>query len=170
MKETNARNQKGIVLFSSLIFLIVVTMIGVASIRSSTLELRMSLNEESRVSSFQQAKALSDAIVFTPSTTPVIGDVGYRICTPSVPAGVACDQRDLNLPNAFLQGQIFAGSLGAVVERIGSEDQPPPRGLDASVDKFSAPTFRVQSTFDRGDEGLGSSTVNEGVLVLIPKL
>ena len=170
MKRMNGHRQQGIVLFASLIFLIVVTMIGLASMRSSTLELRMSLNEESRVSAFQQAQAMSDAIIFTPSSTPVLGDVGYRICTTSVPGAEPCDQRDLTVPNALIQGEIGAGRLSAIVERLGSITTPPPRGLDSSVDKFSAPTFRVQATYDREAEGLGSSTLNEGVLVLIPRL
>jgi hypothetical protein len=170
MNPMNGHRQRGIVLFASLIFLIVVTMIGLASMRSSTLELRMSLNEESRVSAFQQAQAMSDAIIFTPSSTPVVGDVGHRICTTSVPGAVACDQRDLMIPNAFIQGEIGAGTLSAIVERVGSDTRPPPRGLDSSLDKFAAPTFRIQSTYDREAEGLGSSTLNEGVLVLIPRL
>ena len=169
MQGMKTNRQSGIVLFTALVFLVVVTMIGVASMRSSTLELRMSLNEEARISAFQQAQALSDAIIFTPSTTPVVGGVGYRICTPSVPGGVPCDQRNLTVPNAFILGEMGAGRLGAVVERVGTVDTPPPRGLDSSVDKFSAPAFRIQSTYDREDEGLGSATVNEGVLVLIPK-
>jgi hypothetical protein len=169
MHGMTKNRQSGIVLFTALVFLVVVTMIGVASMRSSTLELRMSLNEEARISAFQQAQALSDAIIFTPSTTPVVGGIGYRICTPSVPAGVPCDQRDLTVPNAFILEEMGAGRLGAVVERVGTVDTPPPRGLDSSVDKFSAPAFRIQSTYDREDEGRGSATVNEGVLVLIPK-
>lgn len=170
MQRFHDQRQQGIVLFASLIFLIVVTMIGLASMRSSTLELRMSLNEESRISAFQQAQAMSDAIIFTPGSTPVVGDVGYRICTASVPGGVPCDQRNLTVPNAYIQGEVGAGHLTAVVERVGSNTSPPPRGLDSSVDKFSAPTFRVQSTYDREAEGLGRSTLNEGVLVLIPRL
>ena len=115
MQRINVSHQSGIVLFTALVFLIVVTMIGVASMRSSTLELRMSLNEESRVSAFQQAQALTDAIIFTPSTTPVVGGVGYRICTPSVPAGEPCNQRDLFVPNAFIGGEVATGRLAAVV-------------------------------------------------------
>lgn len=164
------RQEQGIVLFASLIFLVVVTMIGLASMRSSTLELRMSLNEEARVSAFQQAQALSDAIIFTPNTTPVVGNVGYRVCT-FQSAVDGCDPtRNITVPNAFVQSEINTGNLRGIVERVGSITTPPPRGLDSSVDKFSAPSFRIQSTYDREADGLGSATLNEGVLVLIPKL
>lgn len=162
--------QRGAVLFTALVFLVVVTLIALASIRSSTLELRMSLNEESRVNAFQRAQALTDVIIATPGTTPVVGAVGYRICTPSPPPGEVCDQTDLVIPEASLQAAVTAGHLSAVVERLGSERRPPPRGIESSVDKFGAAAFRVQSTYDRADEALGRAVLNEGVLVLVPKL
>ncbi|MGD9257566.1 MAG: PilX N-terminal domain-containing pilus assembly protein, partial [Gammaproteobacteria bacterium] len=54
------RFQRGAVLFTALMFLIVVTLVALASIRSGVLELRMSLNDELSVSAFQQAQALAD--------------------------------------------------------------------------------------------------------------
>ncbi len=170
MKTRLKTRQDGAVLFTSLVFLVVMTVIALASIRSSTLELRMSLNEETRVTAFQRAQALSDAIVFSPGTTPVIGTVGYRICTPSVPLAIVCDQRDLVITDPNVQAEVAAGHLSAVVERLGSERRPPPRGIESSVDKFGAASFRIESTYDREAAGLGRSDLNEGVLVLVPKL
>ena len=170
MNTTVKSKQTGAVLFTALIFMVVMTVIALASIRSSTLELRMSLNEETRVTAFQRAQALSDSIMFAPGTTPVIGAVGYRICTASVPLSVTCDQRDLVIPDVNIQASVAAGHLSAVVERLGSERRPPPRGIESSVDKFGAATFRVESTYDREAEGLGRSDLNEGIMVLVPKL
>ena len=170
MTTTLKSKQSGAVLFTALIFLVVMTVIALASIRSSTLELRMSLNEETRVNAFQRAQALSDAIVSSPGTTPVIGSAGYRICTASVPLSVVCDQRDLVIPDANVQGGVAAGHLSAVVERLGSDGRPPPRGIESSVDKFGVATFRVESTYDREAAGLGRSDLNEGIMVLVPKL
>ena len=170
MNTTVKSKQTGAVLFTALIFMVVMTVIALASIRSSTLELRMSLNEETRVTAFQRAQALSDSIMFAPGTTPVIGAVGYRICTANVPA-INCDHPDpITIPDADVQADIDAGYLGAVVERLGSERRPPPRGIESSVDKFGAATFRVESTYDREAEGLGRSDLNEGIMVLVPKL
>ena len=169
MNMTYKSKQTGAVLFTALIFMVVMTVIALASIRSSTLELRMSLNEETRVTAFQRAQALSDSIMFAPGTTPVIGAVGYRICAASVPLSVICDQRDLIIPDANVQASFAAGHLSAVVERLGSERRPPPRGIESSVDKFGAATFRVESTYDSAVAGLGGSDLSEGIMALVPK-
>ena len=47
--------------------------------------------------------------------------------------------------------------------------RPPPRVVESSIDKFTSACFRVTTTYDRMDEGLGRQQVTEGVLVLVPK-
>jgi len=158
--------QRGAILVIALMFLVAITLFTVSSMRSSNLGLHMAQNEESRVAAVQAAQALADVIVANPSTTPVIGKTGYTACT----AGETnCDRNNLPITDQSLAGEVAAYHLTARVERTGAIFQPPPRVVESSIDKFTSASFRVTTTFDRVDEGLGRQQITEGVLVLVPK-
>ena len=149
----------------ALMFLVTITLFTVSSMRSSNIGLYLAQNEESRVSAEQAAQALADAIVASPASTPVVGLTGYSACTPGEKG---CNSNNLPVPNSTLASQVTANHIQARVERTGPEFRPPPRSLQTSIDKFTSATFRVTTTYDRTDEGLGREQVTEGVLVLVP--
>jgi len=160
------RKQGGAILVIALMFLVAITLYTISSMRSSNIGLFMAQNEESRISAEQAAQALADAIVASPASTPVVGTTGYTACT----AGeTGCDRNDLPVNDTVLASAIANGHIQARVERIGTIFRPPPRVVETSIDKFSSASFRVVTTFDRVDEGLGHEQVTEGVLVLVPK-
>lgn len=164
---TNFRKrQLGISLVTALIFLAVISMLSITSMRASRVGVRMAQNEEARVSAMEIAQGLSEFIVATPTATPVIGGAGFANCT----AGLAgCNLYAIQLPPGYIANEVAAGNLSARVERMDAADRPPPRLTGSSLDKFSAAAFQVMSTYDRADEGLGSAQLNEGVLVLVPR-
>ena len=163
---SSRHQQRGAILVIALIFLITITLYTISSMRSSNLGLFMAQNEESRVSATQGAQALADAIVASPASTPVVGDTGYTVCT----AGeTGCSRYDLPVTDPTLQTAVANNYVNARVERIGEAFRPPPRSASTSIDKFSSASFRVITTYDRVDEGLGHEQVTEGVLVLVPK-
>ncbi len=159
------RRHSGVILVTSLIFLIAITLLAVATMRSSTIGLHMSQNEESRIVAIQGAQALADAIVSDPNTTPVIGDPGFTICSTTE---VNCQRYDLAMSNASMAEYAASGVVSARVERMFPALRPAPRGVESSIDKFVGASFEVRSTYDRVDEGLGKQTVVEGILVLVP--
>ena len=160
------QTQSGAILVIALMFLIAITLFTVSSMRSSNIGLFMAQNEESRVTAEQAAQALADAIVATPASTPVVGDSGYTACT----AGVAgCNRNDLPVTDPMLAYAVANNYISARVERTGTIFRPPPRVVQTSIDKFSSASFRVTTTYDRVDEGLGREQVTEGALVLVPK-
>jgi len=160
------RQQSGAILVIALMFLVAITLFTVSSMRSTNIGLQMAQNEESRIAATQAAQALADAIVANPSATPVVGTRGFTSCT----AGQAkCDRYDLPIENSILAGEIANNHISARVERVGTEFRPPPRVVESSIDKFTSASFRVITTYDRVDEGLGAQQVTEGVLVLVPK-
>jgi hypothetical protein len=117
------------------------------------------------LAAIQAAQALADDIVANPASTPVIGKSGFTACT----AGQqGCDRDDLPVSDATIAGEVAMYHLSARVERTGGEFQPPPRAVESSIDKFTSASFRVITTFDRVDEGLGRQQITEGVLVLVP--
>lgn len=78
MSSSIARN-RGVALFISLVLLLVLTIIGVSSVQTTTLETRMARNEHDRLIAFQAAEsALRDAEAFlnTVVTTAVFTDGG----------------------------------------------------------------------------------------------
>ena len=160
------RKQGGAILVIALMFLVAITLYTISSMRSSNIGLFMAQNEESRISAEQAAQALADAIVASPASTPVVGVTGYTACT----AGeTGCDRNDLPVNDPVLASAIANDHIQARVERTGTIFSPPPRVVETSIDKFSSASFRVVTTFDRVDEGLGHEQVTEGVLVLVPK-
>ncbi len=158
--------QRGSVLVVSLIFLIVLGLMGLASMQTSRLELRMASNEEVRTSAQQMAQALSDAVVATPAMTPVIGGAGFTLCTPGEPD---CDLESLFMPvDGDIAAEVDAGKLTARAVLTAPTSQPCPRGLGFSADKFGCTAFQVNSTFDRADEGRGAADITQGILVATP--
>lgn len=162
---TRAR-QGGAALITALIFLVIITVIALSSMRSSTQELRMAVNAEEKVSAGQLAQALSDAVTANPASTPVVGEVGRRVCTTGAPA---CTDTTLFLP-ADAAGLIPAGDgRFVVVERLGAESRPCPRGTGVSLGAFGCAAFRVNANYDGSANRRGRADVNEGVLVLVPR-
>lgn len=160
------RRQQGAILMIALMFLLAITLFTLSSMGSSKISLHMAQNEESRVAATQSAQALADAIVANPASTPVVGKTGFTACTSGQ---TNCSRNDLEVTNAVLASEVAENYISARVERTGAEFSPPPRMVESSVDKFSAASFKVTTTFDRANEGLGSQQVTEGVLVLVPK-
>ena len=158
--------QRGAILVVALMFLIAITLLTISSMRATNIGLYMAQNEESRIAAEQAAQALADAIVANPSATPVYGMQGYTACT----AGQTdCDRYDLPVGDPVLESAIAANHISARVERVGPIFRPPPRVVESSIDKFTSAGFRVTTTYDRMDEGLGRQQVSQGVLVLVPK-
>ena len=158
--------QSGAVLVIALMFLVAITLLTVSSMRSSKIGLHMAQNEESRIVAEQAAQALADAIVANPASTPVIGATGFTACTVGESE---CNRNDLPVDNSVLAGAVSESHISARVERTGLAFRPPPRIVESSIDKFSAASFKVTTTYDRTADGLGRQQVNEGVLVLVPK-
>lgn len=160
--------QRGAALITALIFLIIITMLSLSSMRSSMMELRQASNDEIRAAAFQNAQTLIDAVLDTPSAMPVVGDVGFRNCSGDF-TGYNCDGTGLSLPDGLYAAELADESVRVVVERLGPTFRPPPRGLGTSARMLTAAAFRIDASFDRGDQGQGHAEVTQGVLIVVPK-
>jgi hypothetical protein len=162
---TTPPRQQGAVLVVSLIFLIVLGLLGLASMGTSRIELRLANNTEARATAHQAAQALAEAVAATPAMTPVLGAAGYTVCTPGLPD---CDDDSLYMPAGELADAVADGYLTGTAVMTAPTNGPPPRGLGFSADKFSATTFEVNAIYDRADAGLGSADVTQGLIVVTP--
>jgi Tfp pilus assembly protein PilX len=160
------KRQGGAILVVALMFLVAITLYTISSMRSSNIGLFMAQNEESRVAAEQAAQALADAIVASPASTPVVGNTGYTACTANE---TGCTRNDLPVTDPVLASAVANNHMQARVERTGTIFRPPPRVVETSIDKFTSASFRVVTTFDRVEDGLGREQITEGVLVLVPK-
>jgi len=160
------KRQGGAILVVALMFLVAITLYTISSMRSSNIGLFMAQNEESRGAAEQAAQALADAIVASPASTPVVGNTGYTACTANE---TGCTRNDLPVTDPVLASAVANNHMQARVERTGTIFRPPPRVVETSIDKFTSASFRVVTTFDRVEDGLGREQITEGVLVLVPK-
>ncbi len=158
-------HERGSSLIVSLIFLVVIGLVGLASMGTARMELRMSSNLEAKATAMQSAQALMDAIIATPAMTPVIGTPGYTLCTPGL---AGCDQNTLYMPAGKLAPLIGAGGLSGRTTAMAPSNGPPPRGLGFSADKFAASAFQIAVAFDQSTAGFGAAGVTGGLVILTP--
>ena len=166
-----SHGNRGAALVVALVFLIIITALALAATRSSTLELRMALNNELSTSARQVAYGLGEFVSANPGSTPVVGTTGNRVCTSQAGAGsaVAADEAPCNTIDLVIHAdaQPVQGEFWVGVELLGSESQPPPRAVGSSLEAFGAAAFRVHSRYV--DPQGNRADAYEGVLVLIPR-
>ena len=167
------RDQRGAALFTALMFLIVLTLISLAAMRSSTLEMRMASNDEARLTAFQRTQAIIDATIAVTDNVQVIGDVGRRICTgagPSdTPDDLACTEYAIELADTVYDQDVNDGKIKIAVTRLSPAEAPAPRAIGTSAAVYSVANFKVDAYYDGTEDGLGRGRIVEGVMVLISK-
>lgn len=167
------RQQRGAALFTALMFLVVLTLISLAAMRSSTLEMRMASNDEARLSAFQRTQAIIDATIAVTDNVQVIGDVGRRICTGAgasdTPDNLACTEYDIELADTVYDDDVADGRIKIAVTRLSPAEAPAPRAIGTSAAVYSVANFKVDAFYDGTEDGLGRGRIVEGVMVLISK-
>jgi len=157
--------QSGSVLLVSIIFLLVLGLLGLASMSTSRIELRLANNTESQTSADQAVQALADVVVAIPAMTPIVGAAGYTLCTPGVSP---CNNESIYMPAGDLTAEVDAGHLWGSAVMTAPGNSPPPRGLGFSADKFTSTAFEVNAQFDRTAAGLGTANITQGILIVTP--
>jgi type IV pilus assembly protein PilX len=116
----NVRRSRGIALFISLVLLLVLTIIGVSSVQTTTLETRMARNEHDTLLAFQSAEsALRDAETFLQGvvTTAIFTDAG---------GGGLWTVADLGDPNRWEAAGLWGGGNSVVAPTgVDGVDEPP---------------------------------------------
>lgn len=118
-KGTSAASQRGATLIVSLVILAIITILGVASMRSSNLELRMAASARDRAVAFQAAEsalAQVEAMLATqtfPATSFTPGCAGATTCFTSDCVGGFCFSGDLT--NAITRDECSLAGADSVV-------------------------------------------------------
>ena len=154
--------QRGVALAVALILLLVITMLALSGVRLSTMELRMSLNDELRVNAIEQSQSLVDGAIRRFANTPILAP-GVTLCARTV-SGVCTDTRVV-LPAAFAD-ELAGNQVNVLIQRIPPQNAEPPVGTGFSLTSFDAAYIQVSGLYDKNSLGLGAARVNEGIAVV----
>lgn len=162
--------QKGVVLVVALVLLVAITLLSLAGMSTTTLELLMATNQQSRVNAFQQAEAGLDAVGSNLDNFPVSGLVGEQRCTPGfhdarysdATGEVTCSTPDLTVPAAY-----DLTRSRAAVGRLPPRLQAAPRFIETSAEKLKVATFKIDSRYDARETRGGRAEHNQGLIVTV---
>lgn len=148
----NRRKQQGVALIVSLLILIGVTVISLASINASVLGLRMAGNQEGIINTFQTAQSAIDFLVSDPSLLPTNGPLNQ-------PTVVSVTGSEFNYATVNTYATRIADCL------------PPPRSsaFPSSVTNYSAFHFDLMADVDKTANGMSQAAMVQGVILLGPK-
>ncbi len=160
-------SQRGAALFTALIMLIALTLVALASLGTSLLELRMSGNEEMAMSAFQSAQAgvdvvVNDSIADEPKIVIARGNKGTTNCF----SVTGCTY---TIPSNLIPPPVNSNYSKITVTQTDDRGPAPrSRRFATSARLFSAAYFEVESIFDKSAIGQGKAGAVEGFLQLLP--
>lgn len=163
--------QEGIALATALIFLLVITVLGLVAVRSSTTELQLARNEQTRVEAMETAQAVVDAVIAGTGNLPVRPGDDYLLCYDSGDGTqTQCTEGAAGLSLAGTgDSALFDKGIYAEVRRLAPETTPVPAALLTSMDKFTAASFAVRGQYARGEAGLGAADIEQGLIKIVPR-
>ena len=146
--------QRGVVLVVVLMMLIGITLISMAAVNTSVMELRMARNAEDTVNNFQTALSAVDFVISDTANLPTVGPLMQ-------PAPVT------------LTGSVFGVASGdaltASAVRIGECGLPPRMRAANSLMAYSAFDYEITANLDKNATGRGQTGVVQGYLQIGPK-
>lgn len=169
-----ASHQRGAALATALFFLVVITILGLAAMRAGQTDLRLALNEESRVSAMQSADSLLEAILSRDTVNlEVLTGSGYvQNCyrSPELDATALQSRQRFNctadLPASELPGGPLRQFAYTLVRResVGGSDFAPVAALRRgdSGDRFRYASFTVLAGYDRTALSRAASSTDRG--------
>jgi len=144
-------SQSGAALLVALMFLVVITLISVTSMRSTTTELRLASNNEERVAAEQVAQSAVDFVISDPNNFVVTGVEG------TVDSSITLSTSDVSE---------FGSTTVKLTEGTTTN---PPRGLGVSAEKFQGTLFHIDGDYDNVSGGRGQAFIGQGIVLLVPK-
>jgi Tfp pilus assembly protein PilX len=158
LRPSSRSAQNGATLFLTLIMLVVITIISLATLGTSLMELRMSNNAESSMSAQQAALSATDNVIQNAEANfTIAGSVGHTNCTP----GLSCSENSIVLPAPF--------NTHTDIEIMRESETMCPLPLlhySTSCTSSKAASFKVYS--NRSGLGLGRSELYQGYISVFP--
>lgn len=147
--------QNGVVLVIVLMMLIGVTLISMAAVNTSVMELRMARNAEYGVNNFQTALSAVDFVISDTANLPTVGPLMKPEPVP--------------LPGTSVFGVETGDTFTASAARISECGLPPRMRAANSLMAYSAFDYEITANLDKNSTGRGQTGVVQGFLQLGPK-
>ena len=167
--QLRALRQSGAILIIALVFLLLITLLGISSSNTNIQQLLMAGNEQSRIEAVQRAQALVDGILDNEDNIPLSGNVGFRTCAFG-DVDAICDSSVILLApkvTAVLNG----GNTSYFATRMGPLTAPVPplnEELASSSSAYQIALVEVDATFDGTASRQGTSNIVQGIMLLVP--
>ena len=148
------RGQRGVTLLVVMLMLIGISLISIASVNTSVMELRMARNAESTTNNFQTALATIDFVISNPANLPTVGPLNQPIAVALAGAPFVTSAGD---------------SVSASATRIEDCGSPPRMRAASSMMAYSAFQYEITASLNKNASGMGQSGIVQGYLQLGPK-
>lgn len=165
--STSARRQRGAALAISLLMLLIVILLGVAAVRATRTELRLSLNSESQMTAIQAAQSVNAYLYTFPDLMPVNENLSYTACVPlnKVVEDFTCAAAGIDLSAATPALRDYGYAAIRRQEPLFVEVNVM-REIQASAKNYDFARFTVTGGYDRSGDGMGAAEITEGILRL----
>lgn len=168
--------EHGAALAVALVLLVVLTLLGVAAVRSTQTQLRLSSNAESRTNAVQAAESLLETVASDSNNTPVDYNPDFRSCyLPTGGAAAAlftCGSADSKIALDSNNSSSDHLSYGyAEVRRVLPlfVSVNVMREAQTSARQYDFARYSITGGIDRSAEGRSAAEVVESVLILHSK-
>jgi len=176
MKQPLPRSsQRGAALAVALLMLVIITLLGVAAVRATQVELKLSNNAESRMSAVQTAESMVAYILSNNvAAMPVDGNATYSDCFigPRVSSGAPpfpCASNGLSVSLATQPLQLWGYALVRrelpLFVEVGVL-----REAELSGKNYNFARFNIIGGYDRSTDARSAAEVTEGTLKLHTKV
>ena len=153
------KSQKGTALISALVLLVALTMISLAGIQSSSVQLQISGNDEETVVAYEYAQSVVDAVIENSSYFPVGAANGHTLC---MTAETGCNDTPISFTETMFAGKTLQAKVTLV--KVG----PAPRMYNASdLENTTAAYFDVKGSYDETTNNGGKAEVVQGLVKVI---
>jgi Tfp pilus assembly protein PilX len=167
--NTLINKQNGTVMIISMVFLLLISLIASTAAETNTLQMQMAGNNQLRAHAQQRAMAMLDAILDDKNNTPVVGNIGYKVCAASS-TDSSCDRAQINL-SAAVTSNPSGTSSDYFVTRIGPLEIDAPvmeESMASSASAYNMAKYEVTASFNGDAARLGNSKIVQGVTIKIP--
>lgn len=172
---TPAHRQRGAALATALFFLVVITILGLAAMRAGQNDLRLALNEETRITAVQRAQSLLEVMLENDDTNLAVrqGSGYLQNCylSPQLDATSLKARQGFDCPSALvdtttLPGGTLRDHAYTLIRResVGGSDFAPVSALRRgdSGERFRLASFTVLAGYDRTSTSRASSATETG--------
>ncbi|MES2885822.1 MAG: hypothetical protein V4709_13525 [Pseudomonadota bacterium] len=166
--------QTGAALGIALLILLIITILGVAAVRATQVELKLSQNAESRMAATQAAQSMV-AFVSDPTNMPVNDNLGHHVCVRATGVTVvpACDSATTTIVLTGISVPLLKHGYAEV-----RREQPlfvevnvlRALGSELSAKNYDFARFTATGGYDRSSDGMSAAEITEGILKLHSKV